>query len=304
MRLILFREKLAYEIEQAQKIIDTNSYSNQRVQAHIYCIAALLRKIMTRVTSARNIRVKVRETKATIPHQSFISSNPQSRALTTSAFMDVTLYFLINRIIHYFKFLPSEISWERQDLVRILSDKDSNLERRELSLTEFLNAARRVAEDDMMLLKDLLKCSKKYLGRVVYSDVVDELQETETVETLIDFFDAVRNNTLLGGIRGHIPVFYERRDARDILKLIGVETRKVETQILCENLFKSWQPTPFKQFKSYEYQTASFELRGKMLNLESHDPEFSRVFMIRANDLLSVLVAIETQLQADDQPED
>ena len=302
MRLIIYREKLAYEIEQAQKIIDTSSYPNQRVQVHIYCIAALLRKIMTRVTTARNIQVKVSETEATIPHQLSISSNPQSRALPKSAFKHITLYFLVSRIIHYFEFLPSVMGFDRPDLVRILSDKDGNLNTRELGLTEFLDAARQVVEDDAMLLKDLLKRSRKYLNRVVHFDGDGELRATETVETLIDLFDAVRNNALLGDIRGQIPVFYEQRDVQNMIKLIGAETREVEIRLLCEKLFKNWRPTPFKQFKFYEYQTACFELRGRMLDLESYDPEFPRIFMIRANDLLSVLVAIEAQLQADDQP--
>lgn len=287
MRLILFREKLAYEVDQAQSIIDSSDFANQRVQAHIYCIAALLRKIMTRVTTAQKIPVKVHETETRL----------QTGALLPRKVRDVPLLFLVNRIIHYFQFLPSS---GFNDSVRILSDEDSNIERRDLNLRDFLDAARQICDDNNMVLNDLLRRSKKYLSRVVYSNSGGQLREIETLETLIDLFDAVRDNTLLEGegIKGQVPVFYERRNPEDILNIIGVETREVEIRLLCEKLFRDWRPVPFRQFQPYEYQTANFELRGKMLDLESEDSEFLSIFMINAKDLLSVLVAIESQVQA------
>ena len=285
MRLILFREKLAYEVDQAQGIIDSSDFANQRVQAHIYCIAALLRKIMTRVTTAQKTPVKVHETEIHL----------QTGALPQRKVKDVPLLFLVNRIIHYFQFLPDS---GFSDSVRILSDEDSNIERRDLNLRDFLDAARRICDDNNMVLNDLLRHSKKCLGRVVYSDSGGQLRETETLETLIDLFDAIRDNTLWGRIKGQISVFYERRNPGNILNIIGVETREVEIRLLCEKLFRDWRPIPFRQFRSYEYQTANFELRGRMLDLESEDSEFFSFFMINAKDLLSVLVAIESQVQA------
>ena len=285
MRLALFREKLEYEINQAQDIIDDSSYPDQRVQVHIYCIAALLRKIMMRVSTAEKMPVRVRE-------------NWEPR--------DVPLLFLVNRIIHYFEFLPSvptAPNLNRLDLVRILSDEDSKVSRRELSLEAFLNAARHVVEDDIMVLNDLVKRSKRHIGRLIYSKHSGELRDTETVETLIDLFDAVRNNPSLDAIGGQIPAFYVQRDGRDMMKVMGVETQEVEIRLLCEKLFVGWQPIPFRQFQYNEYQIADFELRGRMLDLESHEPEFPRTFMIRADDLLSVLAAIESQLRGNAQAE-
>ena len=61
MRMKLFRDKLAQEIKEAEAMIHNNEARDQRIQAHIYCVSALLRKIMTRIDGAVGVKVKVRE---------------------------------------------------------------------------------------------------------------------------------------------------------------------------------------------------------------------------------------------------
>ena len=115
MRMRLFRDKLAQEIKQAEAMIHDNEARDQRIQAHIYCISALLRKIMTRIDGAVGVKVKVRE----------IPGEPR----TYRQHDDISLKRLNDTILHYSEFLPGSFGVRREDkpVVKILSDRDDQL---------------------------------------------------------------------------------------------------------------------------------------------------------------------------------
>ena len=126
MRMKLFREKLAYEVNEASNWIQAEGI-DQRIQAHLYCIAALLRKILSRVDSAKRLRVSVRQREGMEP------TMPSSLSIPD----------LNNTFIHYARFAPS-VDHKK---VNLLGTKDHQLIMRELEVNDFLNHAKRIADD-------------------------------------------------------------------------------------------------------------------------------------------------------------
>ena len=88
MRMKLFREKLAQEIREAETLIKDGYCLDQRIQAHVYCIAALSRKIMTRLDGAEKIKIKAQE---------------RSPGEIRTSGKEISLRCLNNRILHYFE---------------------------------------------------------------------------------------------------------------------------------------------------------------------------------------------------------
>ena len=149
MRMKLFREKLAQEIKEAESLIKYGYSLDQRIQAHIYCIAALSRKIMTRIDGAKKIKIKAHERSL---GELRINGN------------DIPLVYLNNKILHYFEFLPTDVAhMGSRPLVKILSDEDEQLPIREIDLRDFIEVAKRISEDAESIVGGVLQHTKKVL---------------------------------------------------------------------------------------------------------------------------------------------
>ena len=237
MRLSMFRKKLAYEIKEVETIIQNSNYANQEVQAHLYCIAALLRKIMTRLPRFNGFQIPV------------ITGKEKS----------ITLKSLVGRILHYSSFLPgnSKTSTLLEPLktITILSDKDESLIpwRREIEVMNFILLAKKIAEDDDEILLDLLDNIKENLETVIQSSSVERFDEIEARESLLDFFELTQKMEYENWPSGEIPLFHEQREnIKNIMEITGIQTYEISYNILFQKLFNEWHFTLIgQQFYPY-----------------------------------------------------
>ena len=284
MRLSLFRTKLAYEVREAKTIIQQSNYAYQEVASYLYCIAALLRKIMTRLTDFGKYELTVIGTER-----------------------NINLGTLCNKILHYSWLGASMISSDQPlRTIRILSDKDINLSVREIYIMEFLQIAERIAKDDDLILLNLLKHTQTRLGNVINKsykkDNVMTFREIECAQSLMDFFEIAGKQGNNIWPEGNITLFREnsrfRENYRTIIKEVtGLENCQIDYEFFCKKLFSEWHFCPFRQFEIYTQKFPDLESQ-KTIDLEDHSGEDfglafpegpARVFMIRAQDMLNLL---------------
>ena len=285
MRLSLFRTKLAYEVREGKKIIQQSNYPNQEIESHLYCIAALLRKIMTRLTDFREYEITV-----------------------VGKEKDINLDTLCDKILHYSWLSPSILSVGSDKYLKsmkILSDKDINLFFREVDVMEFLKIAERIAEDDDLILLNLLKHTQTRLGNVINKsykkDNVMRFREFECQQSLMDFFELVQIKENNIWPEGNITLFSEdhglSENSRTIIEVVGLESYQIDYEVFSKKLFRAWHFIPFRQFRVYTEKFPELESQ-KTINLEDHSGEdfgpvfaegTARIFMIRAQDMLNLL---------------
>ena len=287
MRLSMFREKLAYEINKVETIIQNSEYPNQEVQTHTYCIAALLRKIMTRLTDFREYKIPLR------------SPNIEGEE-------DISLKDLVDRVLHYTLFLPSDpiSSPKTLNYIQILSDKDEDSTFRRVDLTHFIRIAKQIAEDDDAIQNNLLNHTRVRLKQIIKAPDIGRFNEIQTMDSLIDFFELARKTGNENWPSGRITLFKENRDFTggiENMKITGVHTCKINYEILRQRLFKEWQLMPFRQFRLYWGTFDELESHKiiELLNYggENSYPDFegstSDSFIIRMKDLFNLLCAIQ-----------
>lgn len=286
MRLSMFRKKLAYEIIEVEGIIQNSNYANQEVQAHFYCIATLLRKITTRLTRFNGFQIPV------------ISGAERS----------ISLKDLTDKILHYSKFLPGHsrsTPYETLRTIAILSDWDECLNpwRREIEVTDFIQLAKKIAEEDEAILPDVLSNAKVNLEKVIHLSPVDPLSSIEQVnrnearESLIDFFELAHKMEYENWPSGRITLFLVIMKSMTEVK---IKTNKINYDIFCQKFLNVWFFTPIgAQFDDYSGHVDELKSH-KTISLENPDRErvfqgYSDVpyFMIRAQDLLNLLCAIQ-----------
>ena len=283
MRMKLFRDKLAQEIKEAEAMIHNNEARDQRIQAHIYCISALLRKIMTRIDGALGVKVKARE----IPYK----TNKHS------PYNDISLKRLNDTILHYSEFLPSLFTArvEARPGIKILSDKDSQLMSREVYVEDFLEAATDIAENGELIVDGVLRYAKKCLSKTNHSGITSKLMEAESAESLIDTFDLIRELEREGWIDGSITLFKDKRNPSNIIEVVGLFTAEVGYNTLFSKLFAEWNYIPFRQFTIYEEQDFGLNLQGKrVIRIESYGDDGLTVgSIIRLEDMIAMLHTME-----------
>lgn len=275
MRMKFFREKLAFEVSEATDWIHGERI-DQRIQAHFYCIAALLRKILSRVERAERMTVSVRERGSVGP--------------TTTR--EISISELNSTFIHYARFVPS---LNRKQL-NVLGDEDNQLNMRELEVNDILDNARRIAEDGEVIVDGVLRYAKKQASKVSRVGVKSRVSEEETFESLIDIFDLIRELGREAWVEGSITMFSEQRSPENLTELVGIETTEVEYESLFRNLFVDWSYIPFRQFREYENNDFGMGLRGQsVMTIESHSSYTGKQFVasIRLEDIVELLHKME-----------
>ena len=272
MRLAMFRERLLREVEEA----DALPNGDQNIQPYVSCIAALLRKIMTRTGDHATIRVKVYE-------------RGDGADINVPRWESVNVGFLVNKILHYQEFLPAVDPATLDDTkwtCTIVCDKDGNVLRRLVDIDDFLGVAKSMATDDEAILARLLRHVRTRLGRIVHAHREphdSDTGELEAVESLIDVFDLARAMEKDASMEGAIEVHSNMRKG---MMVVGVRTWSVSYTTLVRNLFKSWTLVPFRQFHS------TIEGKGKMLDVVDHH---GGILMIGAEDMMDFLGSAQTQ---------
>ena len=275
MRMKFFREKLAYEINEAADWIQAEGI-DQRIQAHLYCIAALLRKILSRVDGAERMKVSVRQRGSMGP-------------TTTSS---ISIPDLNNTFIHYARFAPSVGNGQ----VNVLGNEDHQLNMRELEVDDFLENARRIAEDGEVIVAGVLRYAKKRASKVSRVGITSRISEEETFESLIDIFDLIRELGREAWIEGSITMFNEQRNPENLAELIGLQTTEVEYESLCRHLFVDWHYIPFRQFRAYENNDFGLGIRGKSVIIIESYPSYTGerfMAMMRLEDIVELLHKME-----------
>ena len=225
----MFRDKLAREIEEVERYLDDSQpvLLDQRIQVHVYCIAALLRKIFTRIHEAnKTFQIKVKEVGKEI-----------------LSIRDVPMGRVLNSILHYAEFRPHLMPPDGAGKISILSDRDGGLLHRSLSVREFLEVARQVAESDDAVAGGLLRYVTKKLDKVVHTGKLSMLDGQDLAEALMDVFEIVRNlgwQNVVGGTLAiqKIEIVKRKNSVEPFTERI--EIVDVEYKVLFEKLFAVW----------------------------------------------------------------
>lgn len=278
MRLSMFRAKLLEEVTAARALRPLD----QRIQPHLYCIAALMRRILHRAR-ARDEGMQVR----LYPNNNQPPHDHQEALLR-----------LCGVILHSREFRPThpvaraERPPGEEWYCTIVSDKDhQKLSRRVISISDLLDVAEDVATDDEALLQPVLGSARTQLTRITKLPD-DEPAGDEIMELLIDLFDLARatnNTTAEGSMKAIIPV----RPVFSEGQIVGgtpIQTFEVSYTTLFDNLFIKWRLSPFVQFEVGEGN------RRQLLVEKPKGDEGGVEFLhLPAPELLAFLQSLEAQ---------
>ena len=279
MRLSRFREKLLLEVEAAQALESADA----RFQPHLYCIAALLRKILSRTGDSTKVKVTI------LPFDDGFVEQEE------------TLRFLSSRILHSgeFRIGPGSCT--------IVSDHDvKRIRTRMVHMDDFLDAARAVASDHDIVLEGLLRQTRTNVNRIVQRGRIDakelerkrdaerglkaEALEAEALESLSDVFELARALGKGDDTHGHTTVWINPSDGETVRRLQRGEQavlrpRHVNYSALVDNLFCTWVPFPLRQWRARSCLGTTLDFHGE--NDES--------WCVAVRDLLAFLKAAEQQ---------
>ena len=279
MRLCLFREKLKREIKELEKFIEGDRVLSQHIQPTICCIAALLRNILDKLPKLNDIIENVDVIEES--HENSPEAKPRKN--------NIKLRPLLNAILHYVNLSPSyysalftEVKVSRTRYITILGEEDKKLRMREIAIADFIMVAKRIVEDDELIIDCLLSSAKKLLGKVIYSNSDDSFLEMKTRDILINFFDIASEVKEDNWLDGKITIF--RQKSRNL------ENEEIEYKVLLKKIAHEWSFNPFRQFQFYQEHGPVLQLLGEKSDREDHGLE--RI-MIRAEDLLYALCAME-----------
>ena len=102
---------------------------------------------------------------------------------------DIGLFKLVNRLLHYFEFVPAKLASPLG--VSVLSDYDDDLHSREFRHWDFIDKAQRVSEDDQWLFPKVFKRAEARLNQSINCEQ-NTREGRETMDTLSDLFSLVR----------------------------------------------------------------------------------------------------------------
>ncbi len=285
MRLCLFREKLKREIKELEELTEGDRILSDRIQPTIYCIAAMLRKISEELPKLNDKieNVKVIE----ISHENKWRVPPKNPK-------NIKLKHLLNSTLHYVNLSPSyysalvtEVEVSRTRYITILSDEDMKkrkLSGREIHIKNFIMVAKRIVEDDELIIDCLLPCAIEHLGEVIDSNSDDSFLEMRTRDILINFFDIAYEIKEDNWLDGKITIFRQKNR--------NLENEEIEYKVLLKKIDHEWFFSHFRQFQFYQEHGKVLKLVGEKRTREDHKLE--RI-MIRAEDLLNALCAMECQ---------
>lgn len=282
MRLWLFREKLNCEIKELEELIEGDRILSDQIQPTIYCIAALLRQIFYRLPKLNDKieNVNVIET----PYENN-GNNWEAAAPKNIGFK----YFL-GRIIHYVDFHRSIYTplraqsrgYAHARYITILSDKDEEkLSLREVDIADFIMVAKRIAKDDELIIDCLLPRVKELLGKVIDSNSDKGFLEMKTTDILADFFDITSEIKKDNWLDSKIAIFRRGSRSPEFIE-------EIEYRVLLKKLVSLCG-----QFRRYKGHGKFLLLLSEKRDHEDHKCE--ELIMIRAEDLLDVLCAMECQ---------
>lgn len=279
MRLSLFREKLLFEVEAAQAL----ESADRRFQPHLYCIAALLRKILSRIGDSTKVKVTI------LPFDDGFVKQEE------------TLGFLSSRILHSGEFRIGSGS------CTIVSDHDMNrIRTRMVQMDDFLGAVKEVASDHKAVLEALLRQTRTKVNGIVRGGRVDakELErerdaerglkaaalEAEALESLSDVFELARTLGKGHDTHGHMTVWIEASGEENLRRRqrgeqIVRHPRDVNYSALVDNLFCTWVPFPLRQWRARSCLGTTLDFHG----------ESDEWWCVAAQDLLIFLKAAEQQ---------
>ena len=160
MRLRQFRKKLRVEVDAARGL----KSHDQRIQPHFYCIAALLRKIISRTGDHTKLNVRVRP------------SNGKAKD------KQISMRSLCGRILHSQIFLPVTNKSNPGRYCTIVSDRDPDNLFRRIDVNELLDAAEAIASDDRAIFRSLVRNARTKMNRTMKKKLTDR----ESIESLQD----------------------------------------------------------------------------------------------------------------------
>ena len=279
MRLWLFREKLNREIKELEELIEGDRVLSERIQPTICCIAVLLRNISEKLPKLYDINVDVIEES----HENSPETEPRKNNIKLKTLLDAIVHY-VNLSPSYYSALFAEVEVSRTRYITILGKDEKNLRMREIDIADFIMVAKRIVEDDELIIDCLLSRAKKLLGKVIYSNSDDSFLEMRTIDILINFFDIAYEIKEDNWLDGKIAIF--RQKSRNL------ENEEIEYKVLLKKIAHEWSFNPFRQFQPYQEHGKVLKLLGKKSDHEDHGLE--RI-MIRAKDLLDALCAMECQ---------
>ena len=159
---------------------------------------------------------------------------------------DINLDTLCDKMLHYSWLSPSILSVGSDKYLKsmkILSDKDIDLFFREVDVMEFLQIAEGIAEDDDLILLNLLKHTQTRLGNVINKsykkDNVMRFREFECQQSLMDFFELVQIKENNIWSEGNITLFREdhglSENSRTIIEVVGLESYQIDYEVFPKN---------------------------------------------------------------------
>ena len=280
MRLSHFRRKLLAEVTAAQALDGT---SDQPFQPHLYCIAVLLRKIITRMGDSTRIKVTI------LPFNGGFTEQEE------------TLGFLSSRILHSSEFRIV------QGLCTIVSDHDvKRIRARFINTDDFLDAAKLIASDHEAVLEPLIRHTLTTVYRLVQGGgdgaevlaakrLADqglevEAQEVEALESVSDVFDLARMSSKARNLHGRLALWVVPSGAEEIQRLQrgeepSLRPRQTSYSALVDNLFRTWVPFPLRQWRVHRPLGAGLDFHG----------ERDEWWFLAVDDLLAFLEAARDQ---------
>ena len=270
----LFRKKLSQEVKEAESWLANMPGPRQEVQANIYCIAALLRKIMTRFDTPKSWKIK---------------TNVRGRSGYKPQI--VPLLELCERISHYAEFQPTN---HFTAVVRLKSDLGSEPVRREVDLLDFLEHARAIASEPNDIAYSVIRQVKQHLGVVAHKENLDARFATEAAESLVDGFDIIRETGATQRIDGSLQIFR----TRDTISNGNIEREYAPAQLpydfITEHVFVDWNFTSFPQFRTAETFSKGLASTDRIVHIETYGRGLKdEFFAVRAVDLSDMMHAAE-----------
>ena len=316
MNLNIFRRKLRFEVCEIEEYIEYGMSGFDNVQSNVYCIASLIRKIITRVPKYKGVSFKIFE----LGNRNNARSKPKNH---------INLEKLVNKILHYQRMSSgwiSSASIRKLECIQILSDFDidGGLTVREVMTKDFIRVAKEIATDHKSVLKSLLDYSMQSLKNTLDWYIknpnpvdrdINYYLGIEASEALRDVFSLARRinlenlyNLPTGITDNKIKIFFEVLESRDEnSRVVRRESYKMKYDDFISGAGNTWHFVLCEgNIKTYKCES-EFKIKGEtiiMLEIpidivrqevfDGLDLYFKRGqgqvrCMILANDLLKVL---------------
>ena len=272
MNLNIYRRKLRFEVCEIEEYIEygMNGFSN--VQLSVYCIAALIRKIITRVPKYKGVNLKIFEFGDT--------DNAQIKTKN-----HISLGKLVDKILHYQQMSSgwhSSVSIRKLECIQILSDFDidDGLTVREVMTKDFIRVAKEIATDHKSVLKSLLDYSIQSLKNTLDWYIknpnppdcdINYYLGIEAAEALHDAFSLARRINLenlyslpISITDSEIKIFFEVLESVDKnSQVVRRESYKMRYDDFISRAGNTWHFVLCEDnIKTYKYES-EFKIKGK-----------------------------------------